>query len=365
MHLSVKNFLSRIKELQTGGGVNASGSVIEDSGFLKDITLPLTALAGSGAATITDNTTGTAGSTLAAGAGYQTIEFAHTFIGGTSAVEPVTNYTPGFKFKIIKWAAVTDVLLVGSGGSRVANMEIGTVDVGTVVSTVTVVEANAAVGTVTAGTTVTGANTGTSTDTISIEIASGGTAFTAGKVNFVITLQNMDTADAIASLAAQSNSSGLDASETNLLVQSFAAGTTAAGSFSIVVPRDYDENTDTLAVKVAAAMAGSSDTTTGISVTVYRKRPGASIATVATAVEGKLSGISTGADLTTASQVLSFNISRFGLQRDDALTFVFTAQAHATDALLVYSVEPVYRSTLVSYDETDDSNTPFNGQSLR
>jgi hypothetical protein len=46
------------------------------------------------------------------------------------------------------------------------------------------------------------------------------------------------------------------------------------------------------------------------------------------------------------------------------ITIVITADAHTTDALLVYSVEPVYRSTLVSYHETSTGN-PATGTALR
>lgn len=154
---------------------------------------------------ITDNTTGSAAATWAAGVGVMDISIPHTFIGGTSAVEPLTNWTPGFKFKVLSWDFVTEVALVGASGSRVANLEIGTTDVGTVVSTCTVPIANAAVGTVTAATAVAGANTGTAADTLSLEIASGGTAFSAGSGTFHVRIQNMDTADAMAKVAAQLN----------------------------------------------------------------------------------------------------------------------------------------------------------------
>lgn len=150
---------------------------------------------------ITDNSTGTASNTIAATAGVQQLFFPHTFIGGTSAVEPVTTYVMPYKFKILSWVFVTEVLLVGAAGSRVANMEIDATDVGTVPSTVTIPIANAAVGTVTAGTAVAGANTGNAGQSFSIEIAAGGTQFTAGSGTFVVTVQNMDTADAVASLA--------------------------------------------------------------------------------------------------------------------------------------------------------------------
>ncbi len=172
----------------------AIGSQVSASGTQPVLAAPLpTAL--------TDNSTGTASNTIAAGAGVQTIEIPHTFIGGTAAVESVTDLPINFKFKILSWAFVTEVLLVGAAGSRVANMEISGVDVGTVPSTITIPIANAAVGVVTAGTAVAGANTGAAGATLSIEIANGGTQFTAGSGTFIIHIQNMDTADAIASLA--------------------------------------------------------------------------------------------------------------------------------------------------------------------
>lgn len=178
------------------GTVLSIGTILAPSGQVFLGTLPTA---------ITDNSGGTPSSTIAAGAGLQKLFFRHTFIGGTAAVEPVTNYTVGYAFKIISWAFVTDVLLVGASGSRIANMEINSTDVGTVPSTITIPIANAAVGVVTTGTPVSGAATGTSADTFSIEIASGGTAFTAGSGTFIITIQNLDSSNAIASLAADIN----------------------------------------------------------------------------------------------------------------------------------------------------------------
>lgn len=199
--------------------VGTNTVVLENLGFAGDTAVGTTVASGSivapgvgnvdilsGVTVITDNSTGTAGDTIAAGVGVQKLFFPHTFIGGTAAVEPVTTHTLGFKFKILSWVFVTEVLLVGAGGSRVANMEINSTDVGTVASTITIPIANAVVGTITAGTAVSGANTGTASDTFSIEIAAGGTAFTAGSGVFVITVQNVDTSDAVASIAAKINS---------------------------------------------------------------------------------------------------------------------------------------------------------------
>ncbi len=138
---------------------------------------------------------------IAAGVGRSQIFIPHTWIGGTAAVEPVTTLVIPYKFKLISWNFVTNVALVGAAGSRVANMEIGAVDVGTVPSTCTILIAATAVGTVTAGTAIAGAQTGNAGDNISIEIQNGGTQFTAGSGTFVIDIMNLDTADAIASLS--------------------------------------------------------------------------------------------------------------------------------------------------------------------
>jgi hypothetical protein len=153
---------------------------------------------------LTDSTGATASNTLAATSGTDTLVIPCTLPAGTSAGDVITNYVLGYKFKILAWSFTTAVAGVGTGASRVFNMEIGTTDVGTVASTCTLTEASTSdVGEQTAGTTVTGANTGTAANTFSIEVASGGTAFTAGSGFFTILVQNMDTADTIASLSAK------------------------------------------------------------------------------------------------------------------------------------------------------------------
>lgn len=149
---------------------------------------------------ITDNTTGTTTATFAAGVGVYDLNF-HCSLVSTGAVDLVTAIVPGHKFKILSWEFTTDVPGVGSGASRVANLEIGTTDVGTTPSTLTLTEAGTSLaGERTAATAVAGANTGTASDTLSIEIAAGGTDFSAGTGTFVIKIQNMDTADAIAGI---------------------------------------------------------------------------------------------------------------------------------------------------------------------
>lgn len=173
-----------------GTSVLAVSSTVSPAGVLATFSPP---------ADLTDSTGGTPSGTLASTVGIQTLEFPHTFIGGTAAVEPVTTWVVPFKFKIISWAFVTEVLLVGAAGSRVANMEIDATDVGAP-STITIPIANSAVGTVTTGSAVAAPNTGNAGQSFSIEIAAGGTQFTAGSGTFIVAIQNMDTVDAISSL---------------------------------------------------------------------------------------------------------------------------------------------------------------------
>lgn len=126
---------------------------------------------------------------------------------GTSAGDMVTAFVPGYKFKLLALDFVTSIAGVGSSASQVYNLEIGTTNV--TAGTCTVTEAStSAVGELTAGAAITGANTGSATDSISIEQAASGTAFTAGAGSFIVTIQNMDTADAFAALAAAVNAGG-------------------------------------------------------------------------------------------------------------------------------------------------------------
>lgn len=158
---------------------------------------------------LTDSTTGTASTTLAAGVAVYDLTLpvpANLSTLSTGGVDVATGIVLGHKFKILSWEFITTVAGTGDGASLVFNLEIGTTDVGTVASTCTATLAGTSdIGERTAATAVSGANTGTSTDALSLEVAAGGTAFTAGSGYFVIKVQNMDTADAVASLANLAN----------------------------------------------------------------------------------------------------------------------------------------------------------------
>lgn len=165
----------------------------------------------------TDNSTGSAGTTIAAGVGVNTITIPLTSLAtglSTAAIDLLTNYTPGYKFKVLSFDFVTTVAGTGSSASQTFNLEIGTTNL-TGGSLVVNLASTDTIGEVSAGTSITAANTGTSSDTLSIEMAASGTVFTAGAGYFVIRIQNMDTADAIASLASRANTARTDVSANN------------------------------------------------------------------------------------------------------------------------------------------------------
>ena len=177
------------------GATVDSGAIVAPAGRISGLSVALPTA-------FTDNSTGIASDTIAAGVGIFELTIPHTIPAGTAVAEIITNLVLGFRFKILSWSFVTDIAGEGVGASRVYNMEIGAVDVGTVPSTCTLTLASTSdPGELTAGTAVSGAQTGSATDTFSIQLATGGTAFTAGSGFFVVRIQNMDTADAVASLA--------------------------------------------------------------------------------------------------------------------------------------------------------------------
>jgi hypothetical protein len=150
---------------------------------------------------LTDSTGGTAGNTLAAGVGEYVLAIHVTLAQITGAGDVLTAHPLGHKFKINSMDAVVDKVV--TTGSKLAslNLEIGTTDLtGGVVA---LTSANCTpLGARVAGSAVTAANTGSATDTISVEAASV-TAFAEGEVILLISITNMDTSDAIASIAAK------------------------------------------------------------------------------------------------------------------------------------------------------------------
>jgi hypothetical protein len=172
------------------------GGTVSPSGDLPVLAAPLPTA-------FTDNTGGTASDTLAAGVGVSTLTIPLTSLAtglSTLAIDLLTGYVPGYAFKLLSFDFVTTVAGTGAGASQTFNLEIGSTNVTGGSLNVTLASTDT-IGEVTAGTAITAANEGTAADAISIEMAAGGTVFTAGAGYFVIKIQNMDTASAVASLA--------------------------------------------------------------------------------------------------------------------------------------------------------------------
>ncbi len=172
----------------------AIGATVSPSGVLAALAVPLpTAL--------TDNSTGTASNTIAAGVGVTTLTFAVDLASLTTlARELVTDYVLGYAFKILSVDfAVTDEG-TGAGATQTINLEINSTNLTGGVINPTLAN-TATAGALVAGTAVTAANTGNAAATISIEVAAGGTIFTAGTGIILVRIQNMDSANAIASLS--------------------------------------------------------------------------------------------------------------------------------------------------------------------
>lgn len=179
-----------------GASTITSGATVSPSGVLS-------ALAAALPTALTDNSTGTASNTIAAGVGVFTITIPLTSLAtglSTLAIDLLTALVPGYRFKLLSFDFVTTIVGAGTGASQVFNLEIDATDVTGGVLTVTLASTNT-IGAITSGTAITAANVGTAANNASIEMAAGGTAFTSGSGYFVIKLQNMDSADAVAALA--------------------------------------------------------------------------------------------------------------------------------------------------------------------
>ena len=150
--------------------------------------------------TVTDNSGGVVSTTIAAGVGvyHHTMEIA---LAGVTDADVLTSWLPKHKFKILAFDFYTTVAVTTAAKASTINLEIGTTDVtGGVISLTSA--ACTPKGVKVAGTAITAANTGSASAVISVE-ATATTAFAEGSGFFDITIQNMDTADAFASLVGQ------------------------------------------------------------------------------------------------------------------------------------------------------------------
>lgn len=169
------------------GNIIASGAQISPAGTQPDFSA-ITAL--------TDNSTGTASNTIAVGTGVATLCFWMSAAAIANG-DLLTEYVPGYRFKILKFDARCAVPVTTGAKASTLNLEINTTNV---TGGAIALSGTYAQGAAQAGSAVTAANVGTAADSISIE-ASGTTAFVEGAFWLIISIQNMDSADSIASLA--------------------------------------------------------------------------------------------------------------------------------------------------------------------
>lgn len=111
---------------------------------------------------------------------------------GTSAADLISGLVLGHRFKILSLQFVTSTAGTGSGATQTFNLEIGTTNLTGGVLNLTLANQQTTYGQITSATPITGNNEGSATDAISLEMAAGGTAFTAGAGSFVIRVQNLD-----------------------------------------------------------------------------------------------------------------------------------------------------------------------------
>jgi hypothetical protein len=154
---------------------------------------------------------------------------------------------------------------------------------------------------------------------------------------------------------------GFALAETNALVMQWAATKVVAAGINFYLPRDYDQTADELRVRVFAQMGGATDTPT-LALSAFRKR----LATALTADQGPFTGKaeSPGVSPLTAAQarrrsslsntlkVAEFDISKKSCQPGDLFTLTLTPAAHGTDALNVYGIAVMFRTTLALYTES-------------
>jgi hypothetical protein len=154
---------------------------------------------GGAATTLTDSTTGTASTTLAAGAGVMTVPL-YVNLADITAGALLTTYVPGYAFKVL--GVSFGVEKAATTAAKLATITPAITGVSITGGVLALTSANCAPqGTVVAGSAVTALNTGAATDSITLT-GSAVTSFVEGGGWILLKIQNMDTANAISSLAA-------------------------------------------------------------------------------------------------------------------------------------------------------------------
>ncbi len=149
---------------------------------------------------------------------------------------------------------------------------------------------------------------------------------------------------------------GAVALSTNAIVLVFDADDESI-TIPVVVPLDYDESNDALAVVLTARLTTGDESAGSNTIDldldqVIRARPGASdVADLSSDVTSDSQGVD---DLLIANYV--FDLSGLSHQAGDALSVEIDAQETGTAAATVYAAKILYRSDLAAFDLDERSN---------
>ena len=121
------------------------------------------------------------------GQGIQVLHLGHFMFGATADADLLTSYPAPYHASIEAFYYVTSTVFVGSGGTTLLNLEIGTTDVtGGVITCSTSVSGT--LGTVISSTAITAANVVHAGDLISVEMSSSGGTRTSGAFDLYVKL---------------------------------------------------------------------------------------------------------------------------------------------------------------------------------
>jgi len=147
-----------------------------------------------------------------------------------------------------------------------------------------------------------------------------------------------------------SNDVGINVLDTEDLAVQFKLNTTDKHAvYKILIPPDYDKSNDYLRFRMLAEATHASDITTKMDIEVYKRE----------------AGVALGSDLAPATTALTamvgaaepvwteITLDSLGLEAGDVLTIHVIPEAHTNGVVNMYSVEVIYKSDLVYYD--DDS----------
>lgn len=187
---------------------------------------------------------------------------------------------------------------------------------------------------------------------------SGGSGATAGAFNDAAARDQaiVEFNLLLADVAAIRAKLGMTADETNARVLFIEQAIDTVGNIVFPIPRDYDEETDELRLRVLVSqLALSVDNDVKLDVEIYRKRAGVALSAD---LAPSFTADSAVPVLAVAEQWVEFNLSSLTFLRDDvAIIELITNGLNDTNGeeVQIHAVELVYRTTLVSYDDEDDA----------